>query len=187
MARRTEILLDRETVISAAFAALNELGLDRLTMRAVAQRLSVHPPALYWHFRDKAELLTEMAATMNRQARAGIEDCADWQAWLDAFARGRLRALMSCRDGARLGAIAPVAGAVDILGHDQRESITRPLTARGMSEPEAHAANASIMAFTLGWAAYLSNAGMAELLGKLFDPEVAFERGLAALIRGLGE
>ncbi len=43
--------LDRETVIQAALELLNEVGVDNLTTRKLAERLKVQQPALYWHFR----------------------------------------------------------------------------------------------------------------------------------------
>lgn len=183
MARRTEVLLDQEAVIAAAFAVLNERGLNQLTMRAVAERLSVHPPALYWHFRNKAELLGRMARAMNRDAGIEIDERADCGAWLEAYARRFAGILLSCRDGVQLGAVAQPLVESDIA--ERGRAIVEPLLARGMSESEAHAAIASVMAFTLGWATYLSNAPMAEQLRKLVDLDSTFERGLAALIDGL--
>ncbi|MDF2848837.1 MAG: TetR family transcriptional regulator, partial [Oerskovia sp.] len=56
--------LDRERVVRAALALLDEVGLDGLTLRRLAQDLGVKAPALYWHFASKADLLHEMAATM---------------------------------------------------------------------------------------------------------------------------
>jgi TetR/AcrR family tetracycline transcriptional repressor len=36
-------------------------GLDALTLRALAGRLGVQAPTLYWHVRNKAELLDALA------------------------------------------------------------------------------------------------------------------------------
>ena len=58
--------LDRERVVRAALALLDEVGLDGLTLRRLAQDLGVKAPALYWHVASKADLLHEMAVTMLR-------------------------------------------------------------------------------------------------------------------------
>ena len=53
--------LDRTRVADTALKLLNEVGLDGLTLRAIARELDVKAPALYWHFKDKQALLDEMA------------------------------------------------------------------------------------------------------------------------------
>ncbi|HIF4670475.1 TPA: TetR family transcriptional regulator, partial [Escherichia coli] len=45
--------LQPNTVIRAALDLLNEVGVDGLTTRKLAERLGVQQPALYWHFRNK--------------------------------------------------------------------------------------------------------------------------------------
>src|SRR5262245_36093000 len=56
--------LDRETVVRTALRVLDEVGLEGLTLRRIAAELDVQAPALYWHFKNKQELLDEMATTM---------------------------------------------------------------------------------------------------------------------------
>ncbi|WFR67498.1 TetR family transcriptional regulator [Curtobacterium flaccumfaciens] len=47
--------LERERVIQEALDLLDEVGLDKVSTRALARRLGVEQPSLYWHFRNKAE------------------------------------------------------------------------------------------------------------------------------------
>ncbi len=49
--------LSRETVVDGALALTGAEGLEGLTIRRLAQRLGVTPMALYWHFKNKDELL----------------------------------------------------------------------------------------------------------------------------------
>jgi len=49
--------LERSQLVDAALHVLQEVGLDALSTRRVAERLGVKSPALYWHVRDKNELL----------------------------------------------------------------------------------------------------------------------------------
>ena len=44
-------------MVGRAIALADAEGLDALTIRRLAQELGVTPMALYWHFRNKEELL----------------------------------------------------------------------------------------------------------------------------------
>jgi AcrR family transcriptional regulator len=62
MGRETENSgLNREAVVKAALEMLDTVGVDGLSMRALAERLGVKAASLYWHLRDKEQLL-EMVA-----------------------------------------------------------------------------------------------------------------------------
>ena len=49
--------LEPERLVDAALELLQESGLDALSTRRLAERLGVKSPALYWHVRNKDELL----------------------------------------------------------------------------------------------------------------------------------
>ena len=49
--------LDRERIAATAMEVIDEVGVEKLTMRAVAARLDVSAMALYHHVEDKDELL----------------------------------------------------------------------------------------------------------------------------------
>lgn len=53
--------LNREVVIAAALEMLDAVGVDGLSMRALADRLGVKAASLYWHLRDKDQLLELVA------------------------------------------------------------------------------------------------------------------------------
>src|SRR6202453_1715107 len=57
--------LDREAVVRTALRVLDKTGLDGLTVRKIAAELHVQDPALYWHFKNKQELLDEMATAVH--------------------------------------------------------------------------------------------------------------------------
>jgi AcrR family transcriptional regulator len=53
--------LDRAQVVRAALALVDEVGLDGLTMRRLAERLGIQAASLYKHVKDKDELLVLLA------------------------------------------------------------------------------------------------------------------------------
>ena len=56
--------LTRHRLVEAALALINEEGLDGLSMRALADRLDVKAASLYWHVRDRRELLELLAESI---------------------------------------------------------------------------------------------------------------------------
>lgn len=68
--------LNRERIVRAGLGLVQEEGLDGLSMRALADQLEVKAASLYWHVRDRQELVELLAdsilETVSRpQARAG--------------------------------------------------------------------------------------------------------------------
>ncbi len=102
--------IDRRQVVDTALRLLNEVGLDGLTLRRIAKELNVQAPALYWHFKNKQELLDEMATEMLRRMTApligpggeaaGMGDT--WQEALLATCRSLRRDLLGYRDGGKV-------------------------------------------------------------------------------------
>lgn len=98
--------LQPNAVIRAALDLLNDVGMDGLTTRKLAERLGVQQPALYWHFKNKRVLLDRLAEAMLVERhtyplpRAGD----DWRAFLIGNAHSFRQALLAYRDGARIHA-----------------------------------------------------------------------------------
>lgn len=76
--------LQPNTVIRAALDLLNEVGVDGLTTRKLAERLGVQQPALYWHFRNKRALLDALAEAMLAENHTHSVPRADddWRSFL---------------------------------------------------------------------------------------------------------
>jgi TetR/AcrR family tetracycline transcriptional repressor len=97
--------LTKMMIVDAALEVLDESGIDGLTVRAVAARLHVQAPALYWHVRDKQELRDEMATEMWRrigQQLAVLPDELSWKEQMAAFATLTRRTILSIRDGSKV-------------------------------------------------------------------------------------
>ncbi|GHC73679.1 TetR/AcrR family transcriptional regulator C-terminal domain-containing protein [Streptomyces cinnamoneus] len=96
--------LDRSRVADTALQVLNDVGLEGLALRRIANELNVQAPALYWHFKNKQELLDEMATELMRRMLEPLEgiEAATWQEYLAASARVTRRTLLDYRDGAKV-------------------------------------------------------------------------------------
>jgi TetR/AcrR family transcriptional regulator, tetracycline repressor protein len=146
--------LDRERVVRAALALLDEVGLDGLTLRRLAQELGVKAPALYWHVASKADLLHEMAATMLRDLvdgdtwdEAAIAPSSWRQCVLDS-ADALRRTLLAHRDGAR------VLSSTTVTDESLRGAIEAPLgilTAAGFTPDDAARAWGTVLSYVLGF------------------------------------
>jgi TetR/AcrR family transcriptional regulator, tetracycline repressor protein len=65
--------LSRDAVVDGALGLLDAEGLEALTIRRLAQSLGVTPMALYWHVKNKDELLLAVCERVWSLADAGID------------------------------------------------------------------------------------------------------------------
>lgn len=78
--RPSSPLITREAAAEAALRVIDRAGLDALSLQAVAKELGVSAPSLYHHFKDKEELLAEVARQL--LAEVGQEQehwSSDWE------------------------------------------------------------------------------------------------------------
>jgi TetR/AcrR family tetracycline transcriptional repressor len=95
----------RDDVIHTAIQLLQEVGLEGLTLRRLATELGISAPTLYWHVRDKRELLDLMAEQMVRDQRDQQPPFPDGLEWWEKIAEGMRRqyhSILAYRDGARV-------------------------------------------------------------------------------------
>jgi AcrR family transcriptional regulator len=143
--------LSRERVVAAAIELLDEKGMDAITVRALAARLDVRPPTLYWHVRNKQELLDEMGTTVMRRvttALAEIPADGGWRADLAAYARILRSEFLLHRDGARVFSGTRVADP-DVVR--SKEPLFERWTAEGMTLTDADDAAEIVTAFVVGF------------------------------------
>jgi TetR/AcrR family transcriptional regulator, tetracycline repressor protein len=143
--------LDPDAVVRAALDVLDETGLDGLTIRAIADRLCVRGPALYWHFRNKQALLDEMAEAMLADRAAELAPPADGRPWWEALAesaRWLRRALLSRRDGARVFAGVTLPSEPTFLG--MQDAAIGLLHSAGFSWSEAQRGVATLHVYVVG-------------------------------------
>lgn len=141
--------LSRENIVPTALALLDDVGLDGLNMRALATRLDVKAPALYWHFASKQDLVDEMATSLWREVQERAQFPADeaWPERMLRFAHGLRETLLSHRDGARLFSGTYLTD-VSIL--EAQEKPLAELIASGMSLETAVEISNVLYSFTIG-------------------------------------
>ncbi|MFE2922891.1 TetR/AcrR family transcriptional regulator C-terminal domain-containing protein [Streptomyces goshikiensis] len=149
MATRRSPKLDKKQVVETALRLLNEVGLDGLTLRAIAKELNVQAPALYWHFKNKQALLDEMATEMYRRMIAGAQlpPGAGWQERILSAQRDLRRALLGYRDGAKVFSGSRFTGTEHAAG---LETTLRACVEAGFELPQAVRALSTAFLFTLG-------------------------------------
>ena len=87
-----------EVIVREAIAILNREGLEKLSMRALAGALGVKAPALYWHIKNKQDLIDQIAETMSAEM---LTSCGlgNAQKHLFEFAHVYRQKLLEVRDG----------------------------------------------------------------------------------------
>jgi len=189
--------LDRTVVVRTALDQLNEVGLDGLTLRRIAAELDVQAPALYWHVKNKRELLDAMAATIFTDALSGLETPRRGESWVEwtAETARRLRATMlGYRDGARVLSGTYLSNAA--LGRPM-ELALRTLCDAGFTVRDAARGITSVYSYVQGFTIEeqtdhsvpeaddrfpLAARARAELTA---DPDERFEHGLQLMLSGL--
>jgi TetR/AcrR family transcriptional regulator, tetracycline repressor protein len=124
--------LSRDRLVAAALELVQQHGLDALTMRALGDRLHVKAASLYWHVRDRAELLDLVAAALLSQA-ASVSTRGEWRTDALAVCAALERVTARRRDAARL--LLEVPGVVQ--RSQAHASLSVVLRDAGLSEGEA--------------------------------------------------
>ncbi len=141
--------IDRAQIVREALILLNEVGLDKMSTRALAARLDVQQPALYWHFRDKRSLMDAMNAEMMRASHLYRlpRDGDDWQSYLTENSLSFRRALLAYRDGARVHA----GSRAEASDNDVAERQLEFLTAQGFDGRQVLKILVTLARFTVGF------------------------------------
>lgn len=178
--------LDRATIVRTALQLLDRVGIEGLSTRRLAAELGIKSASLYWHFKDKNELLNEMSGAM-------FEECLplpnvggerfDWAVWLAEGCRSIRRTALSRRDGAQVMARprprAPSARPVF-------EENVKTLMRSGLADMECRLTMQTLRRYAIGAALQeQSNKGASAAAGIVGTGEEGFEFGLQVYIDGL--
>lgn len=77
-------MISRHSAVDAALAIIDEQGLEGLSLEGVAGRLGTRAPSLYHHFTNRADLLSQVAASILRGIR--LPDPSPGDDWRDSVA-----------------------------------------------------------------------------------------------------
>ena len=94
MGRPSKSLISRESAANAALNVIDTLGLDKLSLELVARQLGVKAPSLYYHFKDKNELLAEVALILLRDIDPPKIDENDWEKTVVRLCKSARRSIL---------------------------------------------------------------------------------------------
>lgn len=143
--------LDRQLILHHAFCVLNEAGLEGLTLRRLAARLEVQAPAIYWHFKNKQELLDEMGTRVLLDAledEPAWRELSSWQELAFVYCTGLRRAFLRYRDGAKM---ASGTYLTDTKMYEAMEMSLQKFIAAGFSLRQAVVALTTLYSYTVGF------------------------------------
>lgn len=176
--------LTREAITRASLEILHSYGLGDLSMRRVADALSVQAGALYYHVPNKQSLLALVADQI-----LGSVDVPDpgrsVDDWLHGWAGALRQALLAHRDGAELVASSLALG---LGGVDPTAPVARRLGEAGL--PEQAPTARAFLHLVLGHVVTEQTQTQMLALGVVesFDPQEAardFEWAVALLVSGV--
>lgn len=177
--------LNRDIIVDVALDLLDAVGLDKLSTRRIAEELGIKNASLYWHFRNKGELLDAMTTRLYNFAvpEPRLEDPGfDWVDWIAEGARAIRRTALARRDGARLMSRARK------LPPETQAKIARNvsvLASHGLGKIDAQAALQTLRCFAVGSALQeQANAGRQKMTDGLEGDDL-FEFGLGLITDSL--
>lgn len=184
--------LSRQDIARAGLRLLNEVGLAGLTLRLIAQELGVKAPALYWHLKNKQELLDEMATQMYRDAAPDlrkIDEDLGWAELLPARTRVLRKLMLSYTDGAKV-----FSGTFFTDPTLPNEDMTYELVEAGFDPGKAERALFTLYSYVVGFtieeqAVYPAPGKRDERYPEtlLADPDGDFEDGMTIVLIGIRE
>jgi TetR/AcrR family transcriptional regulator, tetracycline repressor protein len=141
--------LDKDRIVAEAVALLDEGGLDGVTLRRLAQRLGVQAPTLYWHIRNKAELVNALAEAILEAELTQLKPPGEdepWREWLIGVAQRLRRAMLAHPDGARVVSAAHLSPTMAAVS----ELAMSALVDRGLPLRQARLTVLVVQRFTIG-------------------------------------
>jgi AcrR family transcriptional regulator len=123
--------LSRSRLVSEALTLVQEHGLDALSMRGLADRLHVKAASLYWHVRDRRELLDLLAESI--LGRVAAPRAGAWRPAVLSTAAALRSVVVSQRDANRILLEVPDS----LTGSATYATLRRQLEVAGLRPAEA--------------------------------------------------
>lgn len=159
--------LSRQAIVEAALKVLDAEGMDRLSMRRVAEELGTGAASIYWHVRNKDQLLQLIFDRVIAEAELPAPDPSRWKEQLGMLAVQMREVLTRHRDVARisLGRV-PSGPAVAVL----TEWLFTLLTPAGLPD-RVIAYLGDLFGLYVGAFAFEESLGTASFTGPDLSPE----------------
>jgi TetR/AcrR family tetracycline transcriptional repressor len=170
--------LSRARLVASALELVHAEGLEALSMRGLADRLEVKAASLYWHIRDRRELLELLAESI--LDRVPPSRATGWRAAvLDVSAAVR-SAVVAQRDGDRI--VLEVPGA--LRRSDAYTRVGNQLREAGLEPAEASEVALLVLLYAIGTP---SEHGQSELLDSGGVASIAVDSGSRGVVLQRGE
>lgn len=87
MGRPSQPIISKDGAAAAALEIIDTEGLDKLSLQVLAKKLGVKAPSLYYHFKNKAELMAAITRSILREpVIVKADPSADWKAAMTELA-----------------------------------------------------------------------------------------------------
>lgn len=159
--------LTRRAIVDAALRVLDREGMDRLSMRKVAEELGTGAGSLYWHVRNKGELLQLVFERVTEEVVLPPPDPSRWQEQVREVVREGRRVLNRHRDSARLSLGRIPAGRTIVLLNEWAFELLRPV---GIPD-RVIAYLGDLIGLYIGAFAFEESLGLASPTGEDLPPE----------------
>lgn len=138
--RRARGSLTEDAIVETAFAIAAESSIEELSIPLVAKSLDVGVTSIYWHVRNKSELLDAMTdRALRRSGLPAFTESDDWRESLKAHARGVRRTFLGDPVLTDLilirGALSPLARR---LGEQETQKAIANMIDSGLDKQTAH-------------------------------------------------
>ncbi|GLX70940.1 TetR/AcrR family transcriptional regulator [Paenibacillus glycanilyticus] len=78
--------ISEDKILECSWELLGEDGIEKLSMRRLADRLGIQAPSLYWYFKSKQSLYQRLANQVSRIIVEEFHSEGDWKEQLEEFA-----------------------------------------------------------------------------------------------------
>jgi AcrR family transcriptional regulator len=170
--------LSRARLVAAALDLIHTEGLDALSMRGLADRLDVKAASLYWHVRDRRELLELLAESILDGVPPTVG--AGWRAAVLDTAAAVRSAVAAQRDGDRI--VLEVPGA--LRRSDSFTRVRDQLQDAGLRPAEASEVALLVLLYAIGKP---SEGGELELLESAAVASIAVDSGSRGVVLQRGD
>lgn len=172
--------IDRNQIVSEALKLLNETSLSGLTMRELADRLGIRAASLYWHFPNKAALISEMSAHLFIKAIENAPEAATWQDWMRGVGHSVWESLIDYPDS---GLLVMMADLSEEQFNRNSAIVRERLEAFDIDPNDAFRLHSGIQALVTGWVTFAHSPYIKQLETRI-DVKGAAMETLEAMIRG---